>query len=131
MFTCNTSTIKIRLSYQKRYYRNGWNFSTDCFKPYRPLRKYKEVIITTIICLFLTGIYDSINNQTAEIKKWYELMINIRAEQKIQGVDLESLKKSLDDHQNLSTYRLQDLEGRIRALEIEITPKQTQNPPSQ
>ena len=95
-------------------------------EPY--ISKYKEVIITTIICLFLTGIYDSINNQTAEIKKWYELMINIRAEQKIQGIDLESLKKSLDEHQHHATYRLEDHEGRIRALEIEITPKQTQKP---
>ena len=58
-------------------------------------------------------------------------MINIRAEQKIQGIDLESLKKSLDAHEHHATYRLDDHEGRIRALEIEITPKQPLKPPSQ
>ncbi len=95
------------------------------------ISRYKEVIMTTIICLFLTGIYDSINNQTAEIKKWYELMINIQAEQRIQSIDLETLKNSMENHQNHSTFRLEDHEGRIRALEIEITPKQTLNPSSQ
>jgi hypothetical protein len=85
--------------------------------------RYKELIITTVICLFLTRIYDSINNQTAEIKKWYELMINIRAEQRIQSIDLESLKNSMENHQNQSTFRLEDHEDRIRALEIEINPK--------
>ncbi|WP_141691514.1 hypothetical protein [Rhodohalobacter halophilus] len=87
--------------------------------------------MTTIICLFLTGIYDSINNQTAEIKKWYELMINIQAEQRIQSIDLETLKNSMENHQNHSTFRLEDHEDRIRALEIEITPKQSLNPSSQ
>lgn len=95
------------------------------------ISRYKEVIMTTIICLFLTGIYDSINNQTAEIKKWYELMINIQAEQRIQSIDLESLKNSMENHQNHSTFRLEDHEGRIRALEFEITPKQSLNPSSQ
>ncbi|PWN06100.1 hypothetical protein [Rhodohalobacter mucosus] len=89
-------------------------------EPY--LSKYKELIITTIICLFLTGIYDSINNQTAEIKKWYELMINIQAEQRIQSIDLESLKKSIETHQSSTTITLEEHEGRLRALEIEITP---------
>ena len=98
-------------------------------EPY--ISKYKEVIITTIICLFLTGIYESINNQTAEIKKWYELMINIRAEQKIQGIDLESLKESLDEHQRHATYRLDEYDGRIRALEIEIIPKHQTKPNTQ
>ena len=93
--------------------------------------RYKELIITTMICLFLTGIYDSINNQTAEIKKWYELMINIQAEQRIQSIDLESLKNTLDNHQTQSTVRLEDHEGRIRALELEIIPKQSLNPSSQ
>jgi hypothetical protein len=79
----------------------------------------------------LTGIYDSINNQTAEIKKWYELMINIQAEQRIQSIDLETLKNSMENHQNHSTFRLEDHEGRIRALEIEITPKQPINTSSQ
>ena len=95
------------------------------------ISRYKEVIMTTIICLFLTGIYDSINNQTAEIKKWYELMINIQAEQRIQSIDLETLKNSMENHQNHSTFRLEDHEGRIRALEIEITPKQPINTSSQ
>jgi len=95
------------------------------------ISRYKEVIMTTIICLFLTGIYDSINNQTAEIKKWYELMINIQAEQRIQSIDLESLKNSMENYQNHSSFRLEDHEGRIRALEIEITPKQSQNQSSQ
>src|SRR6056297_4257577 len=81
------------------------------------ISRYKEVIMTTIICLFLTGIYDSINNQTAEIKKWYELMINIQAEQRIQSIDLETLKNTLDNHHTQSTVRLEEHEGRIRALE--------------
>lgn len=87
------------------------------------ISRYKEVIMTTIICLFLTGIYDSINNQTAEIKKWYELMINIQAEQRIQSIDLESLKKSIETNQSSTTITLEEHEGRLRALEIEITPK--------
>ena len=88
------------------------------------ISRYKELIITTIICLFLTGIYDSINNQTAEIKKWYELMINIRAEQRIQSIDLDALKKSIDDHQTTTDVTLDEHEGRIRALETVITPTQ-------
>ncbi len=86
--------------------------------------RYKELIITTVICLFLTGIYDSINNQTAEIKKWYELMINIRAEQRIQSIDLDALKKSIDDHQSTTDITLDEHEGRLRALETVITPTQ-------
>jgi len=93
--------------------------------------RYKELIITAVICLFLTGIYDSINNQTAEIKKWYELMINIQAEQRIQSIDLESLKSTLDNHHTQSTVRLEEHEGRIRALELKITPKQHLHPLSQ
>lgn len=81
------------------------------------LSKYKELIITTIICLFLTGIYDSINNQTAEIKRWYELMINIRAEQKIQGVDLESIKESIESFQTKTDQELTKHEQRIQSLE--------------
>jgi hypothetical protein len=92
------------------------------FEPY--FSRYKELIITTIICLFLTGIYDSINNQTAEIKKWYELMINIRAEQRIQSIDLDALKKSIDDHQSTTDMTLDEHEGRIRTLETVITPTQ-------
>ena len=95
------------------------------------ISRYKELIITTIICLFLTGIYDSINNQTAEIKKWYELMINIQAEQRIQSLDLESLKHTLDDHQENATTRMDAHESRIRELELEIIPKQSLNPSSQ
>ncbi len=86
-------------------------------KPEHYLSKYKELIITTIICLFLTGIYDSINNQTAEIKRWYELMINIRAEQKIQGVDLESLKQSIETFQSKTDQELTNHEQRIQSLE--------------
>ena len=97
-------------------------------EPY--ISKYKELIITTVICLFLTGIYDSINNQTAEIKKWYELMINLQAEQRIQSIDLESLKKSIETQQSTTTITLEEHEGRLRALEIEITPQQSLNPVS-
>ncbi|MBD3617706.1 MAG: hypothetical protein HUJ22_14200 [Gracilimonas sp.] len=86
-------------------------------KPEHYLSKYKELIITTIICLFLTGIYDSINNQTAEIKRWYELMINIRAEQKIQGVDLESLKQSIETYRTKTDQELNNHEQRIQSLE--------------
>ncbi|HBQ58816.1 MAG TPA: hypothetical protein DD671_04120 [Balneolaceae bacterium] len=81
------------------------------------LSKYKELIITTIICLFLTGIYDSINNQTAEIKRWYELMINIRAEQKIQGVDLELIKESIETFQIQTNQELDNHQQRIQSLE--------------
>src|SRR6056297_1363085 len=86
--------------------------------------RYKELIITTIICLFLTGIYDSINNQTAEIKKWYELMINIQAEQRIQSIDMDSLRKSIEDHRTTTDIALDEHEGRLRALETVITPTQ-------
>ncbi|WP_428235164.1 hypothetical protein [Gracilimonas sp.] len=86
-------------------------------KPEHYLSKYKELIITTIICLFLTGIYDSINNQTAEIKRWYELMINIRAEQKIQGVDLETIKESIESFQAKTDQELTKHEQRIQSLE--------------
>lgn len=81
------------------------------------LGKYKELIITTIICLFLTGIYDSINNQTAEIKRWYELMINIQAEQKIQGVDLELIKESIQTFQIQTNQELDNHQQRIQSLE--------------
>ncbi|MDZ7660480.1 hypothetical protein [Fodinibius sp.] len=81
------------------------------------LGKYKELIITTIICLFLTGIYDSINNQTAEIKRWYELMINIQAEQKIQGVDLELIKESIETFQIQTNQELDNHQQRIQSLE--------------
>src|SRR6056297_277886 len=91
-------------------------------EPY--ISRYKELIITTIICLFLTGIYDSINNQTAEIKKWYELMINIRAEQRIQSIDLGAMKKSIDNHQTATDITLDEHEGRLRALETIIIPTQ-------
>jgi len=88
------------------------------------LDRYKELIITTIICLFLTGIYDSINTQTAEIKRWYQLMVNLQAEQKIQSADLHELKKAIERHQARATVRLDEHEGRIRALEFEINPNQ-------
>ena len=88
------------------------------------ISRYKELIITTIICLFLTGIYDSINNQTAEIKKWYELMINIRAEQRIQSIDLDALKKSIDRQQSTLDITLDEYEGRIRTLETVVTTTQ-------
>ncbi|MEX2602791.1 MAG: hypothetical protein WD361_01245 [Gracilimonas sp.] len=81
------------------------------------LSKYKELIITTIICLFLTGIYDSINNQTAEIKRWYELMINIQAEQRIQGVDLELIKESIETFQIQTNHELDNHQQRIQSLE--------------
>lgn len=88
--------------------------------------KYKELIITTVICLFLTGIYDSINTQTAEIKKWYQIMVNLQAEQKIQSVDVEMLKKSIDQHRSNSTVRHDDHESRIRILEFQNIPYQNQ-----
>lgn len=84
--------------------------------------RYKELIITTIICLFLTGIYESINSQTAEIKKWYQLMVTLQADQRVQTVDLESLKNSLDNHVEESTFRFDQQNDRIRTLEFEIIP---------
>lgn len=91
--------------------------------------RYKELIITTIICLFLTGIYDSINTQTAEIKKWYQLMVNLQAEQRIQTVDLEALKESLDQHLNSSALRFNQQDSRIRTLEYEIIPYKQRTEP--
>ena len=88
--------------------------------------RYKELIITTVICLFLTGIYDSINTQTAEIKRWYQLMVNLQAEQRIQTVDMEALKESLDQHLDNSMHRFNDQEGRIRTLEYHIIPYKDQ-----
>ena len=89
-------------------------------------RKYKELIITTIICLFLTGIYDSINNQTAEIKKWYELMIGIKETVKAQIDNLDKLEKRLESHMDKTDFRFRDHNGRIRALEFEVIPYRSQ-----
>jgi len=51
-------------------------------------------------------------------------MINIRAEQRIQSIDLDALKKSIDDHQSTTDITLDEHEGRLRALETVITPTQ-------
>jgi hypothetical protein len=88
-------------------------------------QKYKELIVTTIICLFLTGIYDSINNQTAEIKKWYELMIGINEKVKVQADNLHRLEKSLETHVQHANERFKDQNGRIRTIEFEIIPRRT------
>ncbi|TYP93555.1 hypothetical protein LX73_1261 [Fodinibius salinus] len=87
--------------------------------------KYKELIVTTIICLFLTGIYDSINNQTAEIKKWYELMIGINEKVKVQADNLHRLEKSLETHVQQTDERFEDHNQRIRSIEFEIIPRRT------
>jgi len=89
------------------------------------LQKYKELIVTTIICLFLTGIYDSINNQTAEIKKWYELMIGINEKVKVQADNLHRLEKSLETHVQRTDGRFMDHNSRIRSLEFVIIPRQS------
>ena len=86
-------------------------------------KKYKELIVTTIICLFLTGIYDSINNQTAEIKKWYELMIGINEKVKVQADNLSKLEKSLETHVERTDNRFEDHNKRIRSIEFEIIPR--------
>lgn len=86
-------------------------------------QKYKELIVTTIICLFLTGIYDSINNQTAEIKKWYELMIGINEKVKVQADNLNKLEKSLETHVQRTDSRFDDHNQRIRSIEFEIIPR--------
>lgn len=44
-------------------------------------------------------------------------MINIRAEQKIQGVDLESLKQSIESYQTKTDQELTIHEQRIQSLE--------------
>ena len=87
-------------------------------------QKYKELIVTTIICLFLTGIYDSINNQTAEIKKWYELMISVNEKVKVQADNLHRLEKSLETHVQRTDGRFMDHNSRIRSLEFVIIPRQ-------
>jgi len=84
-----------------------------------------------VIYLFLTGIYNSINNQTAEIKKWYELMINIRAEQRIQSIDLDTIKKPMDEHQSTIDVTLDDHDRRLRVLEHDLIPNQPFNPIAQ
>ncbi|MDR8389858.1 hypothetical protein NC796_01830 [Aliifodinibius sp. S!AR15-10] len=86
-------------------------------------KKYKELIVTTIICLFLTGIYDSINNQTAEIKKWYELMIGINEKVKVQADNLSKLEKSLETHVQRTDGRFDEHNQRIRSIEFEIIPR--------
>ncbi len=93
-------------------------FQTDGF-----FQKYKELIVTTIICLFLTGIYDSINNQTAEIKKWYELMIGINEKVKVQANNLSKLEESLETHVRRTNGRFEDHNQRIRSIEFEIIPR--------
>lgn len=85
-------------------------------------KKYKELIVTTIICLFLTGIYDSINNQTAEIKKWYELMIGINEKVKVQADHLGRLEKSLENHVDRTDDRFKDHNDRLRSIEFEVIP---------
>jgi len=85
-------------------------------------KKYKELIVTTIICLFLTGIYDSINNQTAEIKKWYQLMIGINEKVKVQADHLGRLEKSLENHLQRTDDRFKDQGDRIRSIELEVIP---------
>ncbi len=87
-------------------------------------QKYKELIVTTIICLFLTGIYDSINNQTAEIKKWYELMIGINEKVKVQADNLHRLEKSLETHVQHADERFKDQNRRLRSIEFETIPRQ-------
>jgi len=94
------------------------NPKTDGF-----LQKYKELIVTTIICLFLTGIYDSINNQTVEIKKWYELMIGINEKVKVQADNLQRLEKNLEKHVQRTDDRFMDYNSRIRSIEFEIIPR--------
>lgn len=93
------------------------NSKTDSF-----FKTYKELIVTTIICLFLTGIYDSINNQTAEIKKWYELMIGINEKVKVQANNLSKLEKSLETHLERTDGRFNDHNKRIRMIEFEVLP---------
>jgi hypothetical protein len=95
------------------------NSKTDSF-----FKKYKELIVTTIICLFLTGIYDSINNQTAEIKKWYELMIGINEKVKVQAHSLSKLEQSLETHLERTDDRFNDHNRRIRSIEFKIIPRQ-------
>ncbi|SHG40148.1 hypothetical protein SAMN05443144_12718 [Fodinibius roseus] len=85
-------------------------------------KTYKELIVTTIICLFLTGIYDSINNQTAEIKKWYDLMIGINEKVKVQANNLNKLEKSLETHVQRTDGRFNDHNKRIRTIEFEVLP---------
>src|SRR6056297_3181470 len=89
------------------------------------LQTYKELIVTTIICLFLTGIYDSINNQTAEIKKWYQLMIGISEKVKVQADNLHRLEKSLETHVQRTDEVFDDHNQRIRSIEFEIIPRRT------
>lgn len=85
-------------------------------------QKYKELIITTIICLFLTGIYDSINTQTAEIKKWYQLMISVKEKVDVQTNNLIKLERQLENHTSKSDDHFKEHNSRIRTLEFEVIP---------
>jgi hypothetical protein len=96
---------------------NDDNSLPDQTRPGGILHKYKELIVTTIICLFLTGIYDSVNKQTDEIRKWYELMVNIQADMKIRDVDLETMQLNLKEHTDKAGVTFGDHERRIRDLE--------------
>ena len=75
------------------------------------IQKYKEFIVTTIICLILTGIYDSLNSQNEKIDKWYETMIKLQGTVNENTKDMDRFQGKIDNH-----------EGRIRNLEIEVTP---------
>lgn len=79
--------------------------------------------MTSIICLFLTGIYDSVNKQTEEIKRWYQIMVNIQADQRIQSVDIKSLRMNLNELNRdigQTDHTLQEHHDRIRELEYGI-----------
>ena len=93
-------------------------------------QNYKELIVTTIICLFLTGIYDSINNQTAEIKKWYQLMIGINEKVKVQADQLGRLEKILESYVQRTDDRFKDQADRIRSIELVVIPYRLQLRPT-
>ena len=71
----------------------------------------------------IESIYDSINNQTAEIKKWYELMIGISEKVKVQADNLSKLEKSLETHVQRTDSRFDDHNQRIRSIEFELIPR--------
>lgn len=85
-------------------------------------QRYKELIVTTIICLFLTGIYDSINTQTAEIKKWYQLMIGINERVKVQATQLGNLQREVELQAEHADQRFKEQRDRIRSVELQVVP---------
>ena len=70
--------------------------------------------------MFLTGIYTSVNEQTVEIRKWYELMITIQADHRVHVGTVDSFQRDIERYHGTVDERISDHEYRIRELESDI-----------